>query len=289
MKKTGGLFAAFIFVAFCAGGQTASELANERVYQFQQQRIQAMNEEIQQELAVEAADAARREAIRRRAEAIEATLQNYPWRVVDGITQHVAVTWCVFNGRVLQTSPDGVRVDGAYASIYPDGAVSCGGEFFVKHFPYSLADGDSLPAYVAGLPEGVYTYTTVMNAERSIHCLDFGVPCNEPQWAIDAETNKPLVTPDQVAARRALAESNVVHYLECQASNGDVDCECELGEKFMTGDGAILFQDKGAGQIWLRRAEYGGSIEASNYLQNFALTNGIASETSPAKKQPASH
>lgn len=276
MKTLGA--AVLMLAALGARAQSGDELANERVYQFQQQRIAAMNAEIQQELDAEAADNARRAAIQQRAAAIQETLRNYPWRIVDGITQHVDVTWCVFSGRVLQSTPDGVRVQGEYASIYPDGAVSFFGEFFVRHFPYSLADGDNVPPYVAGMPAPVYTYTTVMGGDRTIHSLDFGIPCDEPAWAVEAEAKAAKEAREAAAARAAAEkvanERNILIFVELQATNGDANYQCELGERYMQGNGVPL--DKNLGQMWLQKAELGGNAEASNYLQHFNLTNSVA-------------
>ncbi len=256
----------FLFATSAVYGQTASELANERVYQFQQQRIAAMNTEIQQELAAEAADKARRAAIRQRAAAIGATLQNYPWRVVDGITQHVAVTWCVFSGRVLQTSPDGVRVQGQYAPIYQNGngGDSFLGEFFVRHFPYALADGDSLPPYVAAVPEPVYTYTTVMNAERSIHCLDFGIPCDEPQWAVEYEETNKLVFDSAAEKAKVKGESRALEVNESAAAKGDAFGLLRMGERYRDGD--CVAKDLAKARTYLMEACLKGEVEASNEL-----------------------
>ena len=255
------IVAAFLFAAWVSSAQTASQLANERVYQAELNRERAFEEQMQQEAEAEAADAQQAEQEQRRAQVITATLQTDPWRVVDGTTQHVAVTWCAFSGKVLQTSPDGVRVDGRYASIYPDGAVSFSGEFFVKHFPYTLADNDPLPPYVAAVPDGVYTYTTVMNADRSIHCLDFGIPCDKPQWAIDAETNRPV---SDAAAMRAKGEARALAANEASAAKNDPFGLLRMGERYRDGDGVP--KDLGKARAYLTRAANAGEITASNEL-----------------------
>jgi TPR repeat protein len=275
-----------IVTALSASAQNGDELANERAYQFQLQSIQAQNEEIQEELAAEAANAEKGAAIRRRAQAIASTLQNYPWRAVDGITQHVAVSWCIFSGKVLQTTADGVRVDGEYASMYPDGAVSFVGEFFVKHFPYRLAEGDNLPPYVAGMPVAVYTYTTVMGGERAIHCLDFGVLCDEPAWAIKADAkaeDEARARAASVAAARAKGEARALGINEAAAAKGDLYGLLRMGERYRDGDGVA--KDLAKARMYLLQAQYGGNLTASNELASLPQAPTVSTNSETAQSR----
>jgi hypothetical protein len=82
------------------------------------------------------------------------------------------------------------------------------------------------------------------------------------------------LTPAQIAAKKAVAESNIVLFVKSSATNGDLASECELGERYMKGDG--IQQDKEAGKMWLEKAAIGGSFQASNDLQGFTLTNTVA-------------
>jgi hypothetical protein len=102
------------------------------------------------------------------------------------------------------------------------------------------------------------------SAEYDAVTYDVGVPYYPPAVQLTAA---------QIAAKKAVTDSNVVVFVRSTATNGDVASQCELGERYMRGDGVP--QDKKTGQMWLERAELGGSIEASNDLQAFTLTNNV--------------
>lgn len=62
-------------------------------------------------------------------------------------------------------------------------------------------------------------------------------------------------------------------FLTQEATNGDAGGQCELGERYMTGNGVPM--DKITGQMWLHKSADQGDLEASNYLQNYTLTNTL--------------
>lgn len=104
------------------------------------------------------------------------------YRVVNGQTNSLlADGWCRFYGKILQTTRDGVRIEGYFANLKTGAQVP--GEFFVKHFPWKLPD-DSLVGYrdrIFAKEVGTFDYTTVLGANRSIRALDYGIPCPAPE------------------------------------------------------------------------------------------------------------
>ena len=107
----------------------------------------------------------------------------------------------------------------------------------------------------------------VTGSEYDAVTYDVGTPYYPPQ---------PTLTPEQIAARKMAADSNVVAFLKIQATNGIADEQCELGERYIKGDG--VDQDNITGQMWLEKAALQGNIEASNDLQQMTLTNDFAAK-----------
>lgn len=75
-----------------------------------------------------------------------------------------------FDGTILQITTDGMRVEGVFHRDINAGNPDFGGEFFLKGYPGSAADGEAVSS-VPSLPAGFYTYTTVLGAERTIRAL----------------------------------------------------------------------------------------------------------------------
>jgi hypothetical protein len=77
-----------------------------------------------------------------------------------------------FDGKVLQVTADGMRVEGVFHRDINGGNPDFGGEFFLKGCPRSAADGQSIGS-VPVLPAGLYTYTTLLGAERTVRALRY--------------------------------------------------------------------------------------------------------------------
>jgi hypothetical protein len=106
-----------------------------------------------------------------------------PWRVVDGVTNHISSPgWMHFYGRVTGVNGDGVFVTGRYERL--DGREPMAGErdFFVRHFPFSVADGDRIEMghWLVAKEAGTYRYVTVLGAMRTLRCLDYGAVVGPP-------------------------------------------------------------------------------------------------------------
>src|SRR5262249_30889152 len=77
-----------------------------------------------------------------------------------------------FDGTILQITTDGMRVEGVFHRDINGGNPDFGGEFFLKGYSGSAADGEAISS-VPSLPAGFYTYTTVLGAERTIRALRY--------------------------------------------------------------------------------------------------------------------
>lgn len=236
--------------------------ANRAVYRAELERERQAEISMQIELAAEAADNARREAIRNEIIKIRTTVATMPWRLIDAETQHVSVAWCGFSGKILQTvKGKGVLIEGEYNSIYPENTISYHGDFFVKNYPYQAADGDSVPNFLAALPTDVYSYRTVLGSDRTVRCLDFGIPCGIPEWAMprpDPNAAKEKAEQEEAAKERILMAN------EKAAAEGDPYGLLRMGERYRDGDG--VQKDLGKARDYLIRAAEAGDPTATEEL-----------------------
>lgn len=199
------------------------------------------------------------------------------WRAYDGQTNYIRKDGVEFCGKVLQVQPDGVRVSGDYGTIFTTHYFSRiedsdrNQEFFVAHFPYSAAEDELISPenHYMAYYVGTYTYTTVQGASRTIRKLDYGIPCDVPQWFLDKQ--KELEQAELLAEivkkqKLFIAQSNAVIWLQSQATNGDTSAQCSLGEHYLKGEGCETNREQAI--YWLKKAADQGDIEASNKLVN---------------------
>lgn len=141
----------------------------------------------------------------RQAEELRADLRKDFYRVVNGQTNSLlADGWCRFYGKILQTSREGVRIEGCFLNLKT--GVEVPGEFFVKHFPWKLPD-DSMVGFkdrIFAKEAGTFEYTTVLGANRSLRSLDYGVPCAAPE--LKAATNRVDETKQVISAGGSKSE-----------------------------------------------------------------------------------
>lgn len=169
-----------------------------------QQQIQDQLEELKQDAAQKAQDAASAEMSVKNLE--ESILQNKklipidPWRQIGGTKEYVksyGSGFVKFNGTVRQMTPDGVLVEGNFGDTQTN--------FFVENFPYKskYSIGDNLflkspenNGYVA-LPDGIFVYIAVDGSIQSIPKLNYGEPCSRPWDADTIEAAAQKFTPDE--------------------------------------------------------------------------------------------
>ncbi len=249
----------FIFIpVLCAVGQTSAQ----RVYQAEQTRDRQAAIADQREMATEAANRRMQQiklAMGERAVAqMKATLDTFPWRVIDGETQQVTVGWCTFSGTILDNWPKGVRVQGEYHTMYPSGAVSFAGQFFVKGYPYPARPNDPVQAHLAAKPSQMFTFEAPrLQRTFTLQSLDFGLPCDAPPVDTNAVQVK-AESAKQSANERILAAN------EAAAAQGDPYGLLRMGERYRDGDGVEVDMDKA--RKYLSRAAAAGDMTASNEL-----------------------
>ena len=91
------------------------------------------------------------------------------WRAVEGSTNHLAEEgWYSFTGKVLESHPDGLRVEASFSSQIP-------GTFWVANYPSLVADGTYISGRVKSV--GLYRYTSVVGGSVTVKKYDYGRPC----------------------------------------------------------------------------------------------------------------
>lgn len=106
-----------------------------------------------------------------------------PWRVVDGVTNHISGPgWVHFYGRVIGVHEDGVRMWGWYERLDGGGPGSGPREFFVRRFPYRVADEERVSGdqWLMAKEVGTYRYSTLLGGVRTLRCLDYGEVVGPP-------------------------------------------------------------------------------------------------------------
>jgi TPR repeat protein len=258
MKITKAVLVFLFIPTLCVMGQSSGD----RVYQAEQARDRQANIAQQKELAAENAYSQQQRqklAFEERVGArMKATLDNFPWRIINGVTQEVSVGWCAFSGTILDNWPKGVRVQGEYHTMYPAGAVSFRGEFFVKGYPYPARPNDPVQASLAAKPSEMFTLTAPrLQRTFTLHALDFGLPCDAPPVDTNAIQLKAEVA-KQSANERILAAN------EAAAAQGDPYGLLRMGERYRDGDGVETNLDKA--RDYFTRAAAAGDLTASNEL-----------------------
>jgi hypothetical protein len=124
-----------------------------------------------------AADRKRTEDVKR-AE-LMAGIARHPFRFIHGQTNSViADGWMRFSGKVLQVHPDGVRIKGFFEPIKGTNITTFEGEFFVRRFPYDVADDSQVlwNECLLAKESGTHKYDTALGSVRTLRCLDYGTP-----------------------------------------------------------------------------------------------------------------
>ena len=121
------------------------------------------------------------------------------------------------------------------------------------------------------MENGVYTYSTVTGGTSTIRKLDYGIPCDTPEWFIQQQ--KEQAEAAQVAATAAFEaqkkktfelQKHAVEWLQHQATNGSASAQCSLGLHYLNGQGVET--NKETAVYWLTKASNQGDFEASNIL-----------------------
>jgi len=194
-----------------------------------------------------------------------------PWRVLDGTTNYVKLRGVEFTGKVMDITPDGVRIEGEFGTLFgtdysPDSDQSYH-VFFVAHYPYEVVTGQVIPSsyHMIAWYVGTYTYATVNGSSRTIRKLDYGIPSDPApefiQQQIEAAKAKSILD----TQKKEQMQINTIHWLLSQATNGDAYAQCNLGEHYLNGQGCETNLEQAI--YWLQKSAAQGNIAASNKLK----------------------
>jgi hypothetical protein len=195
----------------------------------------------------------------------------HPWRAIDGSTNYVKLDGVEFVGKIVDISSDGVIINGAYGPLsgtfyYP--TVREYSDFFVANFPFEVENDTRLSGdqHLMAWDTGhTYTYTTVNHASRTIHKLDYGIPCGTPAQLLQQQTAAAKAEAERFKRHADEAKTNAFVWLQTQSTNGgDASTQYRLGVYYLTGYGCAT--NRAEAVKWLKIAAIGGSVEASNKL-----------------------
>lgn len=183
-----------------------------------------------------------------------------PWRAINGHTNYVKLDGVEFSGQVVDVTSGGIRIDGVWGTLGLPGHRE---DFLVVNFPYEVVNDETIQMseHLMAWYVGTYAYETVNGASRTIHKLDYGVPCGP--------------NPDQIAAlqKEMQEKAEVQHQAELKkletlkegATNGDSAMQYSLGVHYLYGVGGCE-TNKDAAIFWLSKSAAQGNMDASNDL-----------------------
>jgi len=203
-----------------------------------------------------------------------------PWRVFGGETNYVRKDGKQFCGKVLQAAVGGVRVMGGYGELFHIRYFNYvedydrNTEFFVANFPYTIAEDEVIPtsSHMMAYYVGTYTYTTVQGASRTIRKLDYGIPCDEPEYVKQAKLEvaaklkvQQILATSEARQNKEAQDLRTFLRLQSQATNGEVWAQSSLGLHYLNGQGCETNRELAI--KWLKMAAGNGDMEASNKLE----------------------
>jgi hypothetical protein len=193
------------------------------------------------------------------------------WREIDGKTNYAkGEGWMQFKGKVISVAKDGVLLNGWYfkpgSLTYDDYEKSV---FFVKDFPYRVADDENVGGShdFTAKYAGTYEYVSALGAKKTVRKLDYGTICEAPKV--------PDPTPELLRARH-LAEverqakvraAELKHHQELAAKD-DAYGLLRMGERYLKGDGVEY--DAVKGKQYLTKAADKGNDAAKRLLEKLS-------------------
>ena len=138
--------------------------------------------------------------------------------------------------------------------------------------PVYLVPGKQVRLFA--MPTGTYSYTDSAGRQQTIPCYNYGQPL-VGQTTIS--TNVYLVTdrgfvrketPEEIAAKKALATTKFIAWQHEQASNGVAHVQYDLAKRYLDGNG--LQKNDTLGRYWLERSATQDYEPACTLLQKLA-------------------
>jgi hypothetical protein len=198
-----------------------------------------------------------------------------PWRSLDGETNYIKTDGVEFCGKVVDVTPNGIRVEGEFGGLFETSYSSSSDadyhDFFVAHYPFQAVNDQVIyeSEHNMAWSVGTYTYSTAQGGSRTIRKLDYGIPCEAPQKLVEraiAAAAAASKAKEEINRQKIFqAQINTVRWLSPQATNGDASAQCSLGEHYLNGQGCETNQEQGI--YWLQKAADQGDLEASNKLE----------------------
>jgi hypothetical protein len=201
-----------------------------------------------------------------------------PWRMINGQTNYVKLDGVEFSGQVVDILPNGIRINGRWGKL---GVASQEEDFFVANYPYQVVSDTMISSYehLMAWYVGTYTYATVNGGSRTIHKLDYGIPCG-PYPEKTAALQKQIQEEKQFQRETELKK---IESLKEAATNGDGAAQYSLGIHYLHGI-AGCETNKDAAIFWLSKSAAQGNITASNDLDEVKLnTNNMVSQSSSVR------
>jgi hypothetical protein len=198
-----------------------------------------------------------------------------PWRVLNGTTNYVKLQGVEFCGKVVDITPNGVRIEGEFGDLcktyYPAEGFSDVynhdfQDFFVARFPFEVVNGQIISSdeHLMAWYVGAYTYTTVSGGSRTIRKLDYGIPCGPAPEFVQQQIEAAKAKAEKDKQKAIQLQINAVCWLLSQATNGDASAQCSLGIHYLNGQGCETNREQAI--YWLQKSAAQGNIEASNKL-----------------------
>ena len=243
-------------------------------YGIQQQQILQQQQADLQRQQKELTEIQRQEAL-----ALAAWIPDDPWRVIDGKTNWAkAPGWMQFAGKVVEVQPKGIRIHGIYGEpgtvVYDPKDYDINKDFFVRGFPYSVAENDFIGSvmHLTGMLNGTYTYPTVTGGSATLHELLYGEPCSAPQPSpeqIKAIQDAHKAKADAAKKAKQDADTRTLKWNQDQAEQGDSYGLLRMGERYRDGDG--VGKDESKARENLTRSAALGNNTARDELSNLSL------------------
>ena len=204
------------------------------------------------------------------------TAQNFiprdPWRVLNGRTNYIKINGREFCGKVVDVTSDGIRIEGEFDELF---AASYRGDifkdakypdFFVANYPFSVINDQIIKEtdHQMAWSVGTYTYSTVNGGSRTIKKLDYGIPCDPPAELIQKQNEAAKAKMIAIKKKALEGQTNVVHWLLSQATNGSASTQYSLGLHYLNGQGCETNKEQAI--FWLQKAAAQGDLQASNKL-----------------------
>jgi hypothetical protein len=187
--------------------------------------------------------------------AVEKRRLNWPYRVVNGITNdaYADAGWFTFSGQVLQKIDDGKYL--VKDTNQAPGLVMV----ILINVPLDLVTDQPLTP-VRCKSVGSESATAVSNAKDTRRIYDFGVPCSPPKEVVESlKFQKEFILQQysQANERRFRIEMQ-------EAEKGRASAQYMLGRRYLYGDGVA--KDGDLARHWLKKAAAQGELDAQATL-----------------------